>query len=92
MIERQTMGDAGATIMADERESLKTEFLHHLDLIQCHGALIIDMVIACWRLSMSPYPAQVGDDECVVIEGRALSCHSMPSAGSAGAAELLFCR
>src|SRR5712692_6427351 len=68
MVERQTVADAGPSIVTDHRELSKTELFHYFDLVQSHRTLrIVDMIISIWWLAAVAVTAQIRNDECVAL-------------------------
>ncbi len=64
MVEREAMGDTGATVMRADQEALMAEQRHHLRHVERHGALGIGEVLGVGqRLVAVAIAAQIGADE-----------------------------
>src|SRR5215470_5687003 len=52
MIQRQAVSDSSTPIVADNRERVVAEMLHHLDLVQCHRSLrVVRVILSVRRLA-----------------------------------------
>ena len=68
MIERETLSDAAAAVVADDREAVEAVVVHDLDHVERHRALrVVGVVLAVGRLAAVAVAAQVRHDHRVIL-------------------------